>query len=78
MLPAFLWSICVIGVTWVIEWLITLAGWTTVLDWLVVRVATFATDTGVIDMIPSSVLSARHTFDLVICQSWIDEEMTAA
>ena len=78
MSPVFLWSIRVISVSWVIQWLITHAGRATVHDWLVVRVATFATDTGVIDMIPSSMLSARHTLDLVICQSWIDEQMTAA
>ena len=78
MTPTLQWSVNVVRVIWMVVGPIPLTCCTTVLDSLVVRIATFATDTGVVDMIPFPVLSARHTLDLVICQSWIDEEMTAA
>ena len=48
----------------------------TIFNSLVVRVATFATNAGVVDVIPLSVLSACHAFDLVIRQRRINEMMT--
>ena len=49
-----------------IEWSVPDTSWTTILYRLVVRVSAFATDTGVIDVIPFPMLSTCYALDLIV------------